>query len=250
MQECRENRTLSRSRPKAQSLLFLLVLLLVAQAGAAVSQSSPEAATDLPSELTLEQFRSLVAAHLSQDSLAKKKSREMQPLPDGRSADAIFLELLLIQAKDSATHQSLDRLSGWAKAVQSRLQTQTAPELDAAVLRFEEAKLNNQSARIEAQQKRIIRRANRLLGRPNDTPLVAVLPSLEGDEFSAIEDQAKEVLTEGEDLISQMYKSYEYGGISVIELLEYEQILYEFELEYRESLAQDAMAAASERSKQ
>jgi hypothetical protein len=241
MPECRENQAPSRTRPKGQSLVSVLVLLLLLQAGAALAQ----APADVSNELTLEQFRTLVAAHLSETSSAANKSRNSQPPPGLRSADEIFLQLLLIQAKDAAAHQSVDRLSGWSKAVQLRLQTQTAPELDAAVLRFEEAKVSNQSARIEAEQKRLVDRANRLLGRPPGIPLLAVLPTPVDKEFSAIQDQAKAVLTEGEDLIAQMYKTYEYGGISVIELLEYEQILYEFDTDYRESVARDSMSAAA-----
>jgi hypothetical protein len=245
MSQPRENQAFSRTHRRAPLLVSVLVLLFVLQPGTALAQSAPDAPADTSNELTLEQFRSLVAAHLSEASQTGKKSHNSQSPPDLRSSDEIFLQLLLIQARDAAAHQSVDRLSGWTKAVQSRLQTQTAPELDAAVLRFEQAKVSSESARIEAEQKRIIERANGLLGRPADTALLALLPPSVDSEFSAIQDQAKEVLTQGEDLIAQMYKSYEYGGISVIELLEYEQILYEFEIEYRESLAQDAMNAAT-----
>ena len=240
MQECPENRPLSRLRPKEQSLVSMLVRMILLQAIGGFAQSAPDSSNDL----TLFQFRSLVAARISQTTPVNNKSRDPQPSPDLRPADEVFFQLLMLQAKDAAVHQSIDRLSGWSKSIQSRFQTQNAPELDVEVARFEEARMSAESARIEAEQKRITERANRLLGRPADTALVALLPSSGGQESSAVENQARDVLTQGEELVAKMYKSYQFGGISVTALMEYEKVLYEFEFEYREALARDAMKAA------
>ncbi|MBI2820455.1 MAG: hypothetical protein HYX73_10795 [Acidobacteria bacterium] len=246
MPECRDNRSLSRSRHRAQSLVSMLALLILLQAIAGFSQSAPKATADSPNELTLDQFRSLVSARFSQTSRVTNKSRDPQPSQDLRPADEVFFQLLMIQAKDAAAHQSLDRLSGWSKSIQSRFQTQNAPELDVDVARFEEARMSADSARIEAEQKRIIERANRLLGRPATSPLVALLPTSDGEESGGLEKQQKDVLTQGEELVTRMYKSYQFGGISLTSLMAYEKVLYEFELEYRQALARNAMKPSSE----
>lgn len=245
MQECRDNRSLSRSRSRAQSLVSMLALVILLQAIAGVAQSAPDAAANSSNELTLDQFRSLVLARLSQTSRVTNKSRDPQPSPDLRSADEVFFQLLMIQAKDAAAHQSVDRLSGWSKSIQSRFQTQNAPELDVDVARFEEARMSADSARIEAEQRRTIERANRMLGRPATSPLVALLPTSDGEKSNSFEKQEKDVLTQGEELVTRMYKSYQFGGISVTSLMEYEKVLYEFELEYRQALVRDAMKPSS-----
>ena len=250
MQECWDNQWFSRPRPRAQSLVSMLALLILVQAPPGVCQTATDSFPDASNELTLDQFRSLVSAHLSQVSRGTNKSRDPKPSPDLRPADEVFFQLLMIQAKDAAAHQSIDRLSGWSKSIQSRFETQNAPELDVEVVRFEEARMSAEAARTEAEQNRIIDRANRLLGRPANTPLVALLPDSGGQESSAVESQAKEVLAQGEELVAKMYKNYQFGGISVTSLMEYEKVLYEFELEYREALARNAMKPASEGSGQ
>ena len=106
--------------------------------------------------------------------------------------------------------------------------------------------MSAESARIEAEQKRIIERANGLLGRPASSPLVALLPTSDGEESNGFEKQEKDVLTQGEELVAKMYKSYQFGGITVTSLMEYEKVLYEFELEYRQVLVKDAMKPSSE----
>ena len=231
-----------RVRPKLPLLSAMLTLLLLLHSSAGRGQNAPDSST----ELTLAQFRSLVATRLSEASRAATKSREKPSSPDLRPAEEVFGRLLQIQARSAAAHQSLDRLAGWSKAIEARLQTQNAPQLDVDVARFEEARMAAESARLEAERKRIVERANSLLGRPAATPLVALLPLSSAEVPNGVDKQQKDVLAQGEELVTKMYKSYQFGGITVTSLMEYEKVLYEFELQYREQMVQDAMKPAAE----
>jgi len=228
--------------PPAQFLPAILVAALLLHAARGYSQT----AADSSSQLTLTQFRSLVAARLSETSRATSKSRDKQPPPDLHPAEEVFARLLILQARGSAVHQSVDRLAGWGKAIRLRFQTQNAPELDVDVARFEEARMVAESARIEAEKKRAVEQANSLLGRPAAAPLVALLPLSRAEDPNGVDKQQKDVLAEGEELVTKMYRSYQFGGITVTALMEYEKVLYELELEYREQWARDAMKPATE----
>jgi len=230
----------SLHRWKAVSAGVLAVVLLGTLGG--VGQQAPETSP----EMALALFRSRVEAHLSETMRPAGKSREKATPVDLRPADAMFLQLLLIQARDAAAHQSLDRLSGWSKSIQSRFETQNAPSLDVDVVRFAEARMAAESARIEAEQKRMVERANSLMGRPPAAPLTALLPAPGEDLPEGVEKQQKDLLAQGEELISKMYKSYEFGGISVTSLMEYEHGLYQLEVEYRQQVARAAVKLESE----
>src|SRR5262245_4848129 len=80
--------------------------------------------------ITLYQFRNQAAAKLdAARSAAKTRDKTAAP-PDLRSADELFLQVLLVQARAAAAQQSVDRLAGWRKSIESRFQTQNATELD------------------------------------------------------------------------------------------------------------------------
>jgi hypothetical protein len=229
----------------------LLALFLVpssdgfGQSGAGAAL--PDADEPAPaSELTLSQFRALVSARMAQSARPGGKTRDPQPAPDLRQADEAFLDLLLIQARDAAVGRSLDRLSEWSKSIQARFRIQTAPQLDLDVAKFEEARMSAEAARIESQQARIIESANRLLGRAPAAPLVALL-SESGDAGGAAEQKrAKEVLAQGQELVARMYQSYQFGGITLTSLMEYEKVLFELDLDSGERAAREALRAASE----
>ena len=222
---------------------FQLAVLILLFVPSGVSQTAADSESAVSSEtnsaigLTLQEFRSLIRDRLTREASPGRKSRDPLPTPDLTPADNLFLQLLLIQAKDNAVHRSVERLSEWGKAIQARYQIQTAPELDLEVARFVEARMAVESARLEAEQARLIGRANQMLGRPADSPLLAVLP-----EGAAAEKQAGEVLAQGEKMIAKMYESYQFGGISITSLMEYENAVYEFELEYRETMARNAVS--------
>jgi hypothetical protein len=174
------------------------------------------------------------------------KSREKVPPPDLRSADDLFLQLLLNQANDAAVRQSLDRLSGWRKSIESRFQTQNVPELDVDTIKFAEAKRTAESARVEAEQKRIVDQADAMMGHPASSPFQALLPPAAGadDPPNALEKQQRDLLGQGEELIVKQFKAYEFGGIALGNLLWQEQQLYQTELEYRAGVARDAVSGA------
>ena len=199
-----------------------------------------------PEELTLAQFRSRVENHLSEAARAGGRSREKPPPVDLRAADEVFLQLLLIQARGAAARQSQDRLSGWSQAIQSRFEMQTASALDRDVVLFSVARMAAEGARLEAELKQIVERANSLIGRPATAPLTALLPVSGEDLADGIEKPRKDLLEQGQELIAKMYKSYQFGGISVTSLMEYEKELYETEVEYRQEVARAAVKAAGE----
>jgi hypothetical protein len=200
-----------------------------------------QSASNQSNEFTLQQFRSLVEARLAESSKVSGKSRDKTPAPDLRPAEELFSRLLAVQARGAAAHQSADRLAGWRRAIETRYQTQNAPQLDLEIARFAEARIAAESARIEAQQKQLVEQANSLLGRPPAAPFTALPMRSSEDSLTAAEKQNKDLLAQGEELLSKMFKSYQFGGISVTSLMEYENGLYEIEVEYRLQVARDAV---------
>ena len=218
---------------------FAAVLLLTVLVGAAEGLS--QAAPDSLAEMTPAQFRSRVEARLTEQSRAASRSREKLPPPDLRIADEAFSQLLTAQAREAAARQSVDRLSGWSKAIQARFQAQSAPALDVEMARFAEAKATAQSAQYEAERQRALRKANSLLGKPADSALVALLPATSNASSGALEKLEKETLPQGRELLAKLYQSYLFGGIPLSSLLWQEQELYRTELQYRVWLAREAM---------
>jgi hypothetical protein len=196
--------------------------------------------------MTLAQFRSRVEARLTEQSRAASRSREKLPPPDLRIADEAFSQLLAAQAREAAARQSVDRLSGWSKAIQVRFQAQSAPALDVEMVRFAEAKATAQSAQYEAERQRALRKANSLLGKPANSALVALLPvPSSATSPGALEKLEKEILPQGRELLARLYQSYLFGGSPLSSLLWQEQELYRTELQYRVWLARDAMESSS-----
>ena len=209
----------------------------------ASAQGSTQAASkSLPGSsegMTLEQFRGAVAAHAAE--AMPPKFREKAPPPDLRAADELFLQLLLAQANEAAIRQSLDRLSGWRKSIESRFQTQNVPELDLDTIKFAEAKRTVEAARADVELKRILEHANAMMGHAPASSFQALLPIAADDPPSAIEKQEKDLLGQGEELIIKQFKNYQFGGIDLGALLGQEQQLYQTELEYRGGVARDAI---------
>ena len=232
------------------AVLATVFLGLLTSTGGLFAQSTADAS----GQFTLEQFRSL-AARQAEAARPASKSRDKQVSPDTgnaqRAADERFERLLVIQARDAAAHQSVDRLSGWSKAIQLRYQTQSASELDVDTIRFAVAKMAAESARIEAEQKRRIAEANALIGRPADAPLTALV-SVDDDpadagakgapKVSGAQKASEDLLTQGEELLSKAYKNYQYGGVPLTSLLWQEQELYHAELDYRLGQAHDTVS--------
>jgi hypothetical protein len=167
-------------------------------------------------------------------------------------ADELFSNLLAAQAREAATRQSVDRLSGWSKTIEARFQIQNAPALDRDMIRFVEAKASAESARYSAERQRLAGQANALLGRPAEAPLVAVLqlgsgPAPAGaaasDSAAALARLESEVLPQGQELLAKLYQSYLFGGVPLTTLLSHEQRLYAADLDYRLWAAAEAFEA-------
>ena len=235
------------------------VLLLLAGAGRVSGQGGAS-----PTELTFSQF-AVLAPRESPPQGAPARPGRPQPEVDQRRAAALFHGLLLAQGRQAAARESLDRISGWVKAIQARFEAQNAAALDLEILRFSEAVAATRLARREAEQLRARQRANSFLRRSLDSPLIA-LPeappakepttaesSKEGPGVSVanstygsrrlaeIEQLEKELLPQGRDLLAKIYQGYLVGGLSLNSLLWQEQELYAVEMRYQSLLAETAV---------
>jgi len=245
-------RTLHRNlRQQGVAAGAALLLALVLRPAAAFSQVADSG------EMTHAQFRSLVEARLVEASRLAGKSKEKAPPPDLRAAselraaDEVFLQLLVAQARQAAAQQSVDRLSGWSKAIQTRFETQNAPELDVETIRFAEARMAAESARFEQQRRQAAAQANALLGRAPGAPLLALFSATPADpaasavtQSAANQSSAKpdgDLLAQGRELLAKLYQSYSFGGAPLSALLWQEQEVYKAEWEYRVEMARAAM---------
>jgi len=275
------------TRPALLSLLAAIALLLGGIAGGEVAVR----AADQKAELTLGEFRALIEQQIAGEkppAAPERGGKRGSPrAQDGgadrgmdRAADPrrelageVFFHLLSAQAQESAARQSLDRLSGWLKTAEARLQTQSAPATDANLLRLYAARASARVARFEAQRLSAVREANALLNRPPATPVVAVMqaaaaapdkpapdkPSPDNSSKEAPEKKAegtadtkapavgeigpdfasrkaqyeKVLLPMGAELLAKMYQSYLFGGMTLTSLLGQEAEVYRTELEYR-----------------
>ncbi|MBI4464502.1 MAG: hypothetical protein HY647_07335 [Acidobacteria bacterium] len=123
-------------------------------------------AADVPTELTLPHFLSLIRARSTPSNQAAPLSK----------AEEVFRRLLRIQGQEAATQQSLDRLSGWSKVIQARFEAQHASALDVEMVRFANSKVAAELAQLQADRLGALREANLLLGKTPDAPLVALAP--------------------------------------------------------------------------
>ena len=245
--------------------LFALALLCVPM---------PAFAAQLQSEMTLAEFRAAVRDRAAAKPPASLKHGEKLAADiDGeKAADRavqVFTRLLSAQARKAAARQSQDRLSGWRKAAEVRLQAQNTTTLDADQLRLAEAQASGRVAQFEAARLRALGDANLLLGRPAASPLVAAMAHLSAavPADQSIDDQTKktgqpaapgasaapsaappepapdlasrlshydkQLLPMATDLLAKMYQSYLFGGIPLSSLLWQEQELTRIETEYR-----------------
>jgi outer membrane protein TolC len=191
--------------------------------------------------MTLAQFRAAVEARLLESARTASRSREKPPPPDLGPAEETFAELLLAQAGQAAAQQSLDRLSGWGKAIQARLEAQSAPELDLETIRFAEARMTAESARFDRRRAQAAAAANALLGRPAEAPLTALLPSGSREASNEGGKAEGDLLAQGRELLAKMYQSYSFGGTPLSALLWQEQQVYAAELAYRAAMGADGV---------
>lgn len=221
-------------------------------------------------EVKLAEFRALVQS-ASQPEKAEKKGqaeKSTKPEPNPERAEDVFFRLLMEQGRVAAARQSLDRLSGWEKTAQVRLQTQNASAEDVDLLRFAAARAAAVVAQSEAARLKVLREANALLKRPPESPLTAMTESFVAESAATPPATAaptaasskqevgadvasrkaqfeKELLPLGNELLSKMYQSYLFGGTPVAALLWQEQQVYQAELAYRSLLVEMTRQQAS-----
>ena len=175
---------------------------------------------------------------------AARRDKAPAAKPDLREAEEIFFRLLAAQARHAAAQQSLDRLSGWSKAIQARFEAQNAPELDVQTIRFAEARMAAESDRLGAERRQAVAVANVLLGRSGQEPLTALPGS--GAEGAGNGVSGEDLLAQGRELLARMYQSYSFGGTALPALLWQEQQVYQAELSYRAAAAAAASTWPSE----
>jgi hypothetical protein len=221
-------------RFEAGKFLFLFALALVLLPGYLRAQSPlPSAAQD--GATTLAQFRQLISSPRMNAEASKKKSSTSSLVLDYQAVDEAFLQVLLIQARVSAARQSLDRLAGWNKAIQPRIENQSIPPIDVEILAVAEKKAASEVARQESDLRRAAAMANSLVARETSLPLVAIVDAPAADSWDGhgLSTMEKEVLTHSRDLLVKLFQSYSLGGIEVTELLWYEQEAAQAESAYR-----------------
>lgn len=215
----------------------------------ALSAAMPTRAADQKTDLNLSSFRALV----KEQSAAEKQEANLE------RAGEVFFRLLVAQGKLAAARQSLDRLSGWYKAAQARLQAQNAPASDIKLLRFSQAKAAARVAGFEAERNSAVEEANVLLKRPSTSPLVAQLDTPAAPATPESEPNAatagplpepgpdiasrraafeKDLLPLGNELLGKMYQSYLFGGIPLASLLWQEQEVFNTHLQYQQLLVE------------
>jgi outer membrane protein TolC len=207
-----------------QALLFLLTMSFAL--GQSVSENDPD--------LTLNEFRALLPT----------QAREQNP----EAADAMFFDLLATQGRVAAARQSVDRLTGWTRAAETRLAAQSAPLLEVEMLRFAESRAEVRLERLESDLRRLVAAANGLLGRAPDTVLMALTTNGDNGRSTGSPKQSdmavqisrfeQQLLPAAHELLNKMYQNYLFGGISLSALLWQEEQVYETELQYRALLTE------------
>lgn len=218
-----------------RNLLFVLFFLTT------LSPAQTRAEPD--QELTLAEFRTLLPDHPVRQN----------PFIAAR-ADEIFFELLSAQEREAAARQSLDRLAGWAKAAQARLEAESAPALDVGMLRFAEAKAEARVERFDAQRLSALSNINLLLSREPDSPLRAV--AAEATPNTSASDQpadkagriarAQQLLAQAQELLAKVYQNYLFGGVTLTTLLWQEDQVYQTELQYRLSVVEAEQSSSAQ----
>jgi outer membrane protein TolC len=187
-------------------------------------------------ELTFAEFRALLSARAEQ-------------FPEGaRIKESSFFRLLRTQAHVSAARQSLDRLAGWTKAAQARLDAESAPLLDVEMLRFAEAKAEARLEQAEALRLHYAEEVNSLIGRELRSPLLAAGAEDSPSDASDIQSESKllaarvaslaQLLPQAQDLLAKVYQNYLFGGVALTALLWQEEQVYESEQQYRMAWAE------------
>jgi hypothetical protein len=232
----RRSRTTAITGSKIKGNHFAVLLLLVLLPSRGTLAQRP---AEPDPELTLAEFRALLPAQA--DGQSGESTR----------ADERFFELLAAQGREAAARQSLDRLSGWTRAAETRLAAQSAPLIEVEMLRLAESRAEIRLERFEAERRRAVAAANRLLNRAADSALIAVTAGTSRSEPenipsspkpSAVASQAarfeQQLLPQAHDLIAKMYQNYLFGGVPLGTLLWQEEQVHQAELEYRLLLAE------------
>ncbi|OFV98025.1 MAG: hypothetical protein A3F68_04335 [Acidobacteria bacterium RIFCSPLOWO2_12_FULL_54_10] len=168
-------------------------------------------------------------------------------------ADDAFFLLLAAQGEEAAARQSLDRISGWSKASELRLEAQQIAPLDREMLLFAEAKASARLSLAEADRRRAQAQIAQAVGKPATTLYLAVMRR---DQDSPAESQSqpapgnassvsdlaarleKELLPQAHELLGKIYQSYLFGGVSLTDLLWIEEEVFGTELQYQKILVQ------------
>lgn len=208
---------------------------------------------------------SLFAADEAQQILLRQVRDQVKGLvlpkepiaPRLQQADDVFFQLLTAQGEEAAARQSLDRISGWSKASELRLEAQQIAPLDREMLLFAEAKASVRLSLAEADRRRAQAQIAQAIGKPPTTLFLAVMrrdnsssqdspipsqsqPAPAGDSSVSVlaARWEKELLPQAHELLGKIYQSYLFSGVSLTDLLWIEEEVYVTELQYQKLLVQ------------
>jgi len=169
-------------------------------------------------------------------------------------ADDAFFQLLAAQGEEAAARQSLNRISGWSKASELRLEAQQMAPLDREMLLFAEAKASARLSLAASDRRSAQAQIAQLIGKPSTTLYLAVMRRDNSSSqashaeppapsnASSVSDLAvrleKALLPQANELLGKIYQSYLFGGVSLTYLLWIEEEVYGTELQYHEILVQ------------
>lgn len=230
----------------AKLLLTSISLMAVPSPRLAAFQNS-SADSRAETGVSLSQFRQMISRlHPATAPSSSKKAPTVLPTTDFSRADETFLRIVTTQARLAAARQSLDRLAGWNKAIQPRIDNQNIPALDVEILRLAEKREASQVAYYEGMLRDAREIANRMAGRELSQPFVAMVAesAANAPDNEGLNTMEKEVLARGRDLLAKLFQSYAIGGIGVTDLLWHEREAWAAESEYRVWAAHAGFQAA------
>jgi hypothetical protein len=243
---------------------YLIIFFTIALASPAADEKTAMTLADFRSQISSQQ----APAQATTRSSNKKSEPQAIPAVNLDQADNDFYHVLSAQGNVSAARQSVDRLAGWLKSAETRLQAQSTSETDVALLRLAEGRAASRVARFEAERLDAVRAVNVALKRSNTSQFIALSsnsgkptateeigdkqpkPSVSPDKASPKNPDISpdlasrraqfetDLLPAGNDLLGMTYQSYLFGGRSLTELLWQEQEVFRTDLEYRQLLVE------------